>query len=233
MKKSFGSYFAGWLAVLALFNVITFVTPHEIGGVSKFTTLFWIGYAFITLFFIGQLVCAYFVISSGSMQKNFYNIPLFSISIIALISMLVIGGLCMAIPAIPTWVGIILCFIVLVINVLSVVKATVAISAVNQVDKNIKTKTLFIKMLTVDAQVLTTKASDETILTLTKKVYEAVRYSDPMSDDALTSVEDRISDKFRDFSAAVEGNNAETAEACSKELLSLISERNAKCKILK
>ena len=179
MKKSFGAYIVGWLAAFGLFNVITFVTPNEIGGVSKFDTLFWISYAFISLFFIGQLACAYFVFRAGSLQKTFYNISLLKISVSALIAILIVGGLCMAVIQIPEWIGIIACSIVLAISIISVVKATVAISAVTEIDKKIKTKTMFIKMLTADAQVLLTKAEDEQVMALAKKVYEAIRYSDP------------------------------------------------------
>ena len=35
MKKSFGIYSIVWAICLAVFNVITFVTPNEIGGVRK------------------------------------------------------------------------------------------------------------------------------------------------------------------------------------------------------
>lgn len=233
MKKSFRLYIIGWLAALGLFNVITFITPNEIGGISKFDTLFWISYAFITLFFIGQLACVYFVFRANSLQKTFYSIPLFKISITALVSILVVGGLCMSVIQIPEWIGIIACSIVLTVNVIAVVKATMVINAVSENDKKIKPKTLFIKMLIAEAQALMAKTNDEQMLEITRKVFEAIRYSDPMSDSALCSVEEKISDAFKDFSMAVEINSIEAAETASATLLSLISERNAKCKILK
>ena len=233
MKKSFGAYIIGWLAALGLFNVITFVTPNEINGVSKFDTLFWVAYAFITLFFIGQLACAYFVFRADSLQKTFYNISLFKITISALIAILVVGGLCMAVIQIPEWIGIIACSIVLTISIIAVVKATMAISAVSEIDKKNKTKTLFIKMLTAEAQALMAKTDDEQLQGIAKKVFEAIRYSDPMSDSALCAIEDKISDTFKDFTVAIESNSIEAAQSSSKALLSLIGERNAKCKILK
>ena len=54
MKKSLKFYAIVWALCLAVFNVITFVTPNEIGGVSKFCGSFWGGYIFITVAFIGQ-----------------------------------------------------------------------------------------------------------------------------------------------------------------------------------
>ena len=233
MKKTFGAYAVGWLAALGIFNVITFVTPNEIDGVSKFDTLFWIAYAFITLAFLGQLACAYIMFRGDSLQKTFYNISLYRISMAALVLMLVVGVFCMSIIPIPTWIGIILCSVALAVNVIALSNAELAIVAVSDVDKKIKTKTMFIKMLTADAEALMAKTENEQLRATALKVYEAVRYSDPMSDDALAGVENQMSDRFAAFSAAVCAGDADTAEALSKELLALISERNTKCKILK
>ena len=57
-------------------------------GASKFVGAFWTGYIFITLAFIGQLVCSYFALKAESLQKMFYNIPLITISYTGLIVML-------------------------------------------------------------------------------------------------------------------------------------------------
>lgn len=233
MKKSFGLYAIGWLAALGLFNVITFVTPNEIHGVSKFDGLFWVAYALITIVFIGQLVCAYFAFRADSLRKTFYNISLIRVSLSALIAILVVGGLCMAVIQIPTWVGIIACCILLAVNIIAIVRTAAAIQAVSDVDTKVKSKTLFIKLLTAQAQALMARAGDEPLQETARTVYEAIRYSDPMSDPALAAVEDKISCAFRDFSAAVETGSAEVAQASSKTLLALIGERNATCKILK
>ena len=78
MKKTFNYYSICWLISLAVFNVIAFVTPNEIAGISKFTGAFWVGYIFITLAFIGQLGCAYNAFKAENLKKLFYNIPLIS-----------------------------------------------------------------------------------------------------------------------------------------------------------
>ena len=49
MKKNFKLYAICWAILLALFNVIVFVSPAEAMGLSKFGGAFWAGYLFITL----------------------------------------------------------------------------------------------------------------------------------------------------------------------------------------
>ena len=79
MNKRIRTYAVIWAILFALFNVISFVAPNEIAGANKFVGAFWNGYIFITLAFIGQLVCSYFAFKAESLQKMFYNIPLITI----------------------------------------------------------------------------------------------------------------------------------------------------------
>ena len=137
MKKSIGVYSVIWAICLAVFNVIVFVTPNEIGGVSKFTASFWVGYVFITVAFIGQLVCAFFALKAENIKKMFYRIPMISISYTGLILMLIAGGIFMAIPTLPEWIGIIVCAIILAFNAIAVIKATAAAEVVGGIDEKL------------------------------------------------------------------------------------------------
>ena len=232
MKKRVSLYLAAWAVLLALFNVIAFVSVGW-SGQEKYTSSFWIGYTFITAMFIGQLICSIMAFKADSAKKLFYNISLIKISYAGLICSFIFGGLCMLISPLPYWVGVILCAIVLVANVLSVVKATAAVEEIERVDEKIKEQTFFIKSLTVDADTLMASAKSEAVKAECRKVYEAIRYSDPMSHDALASVEAQITIQFHALSEAVEGDDADLVVAIVKNLMVLIEDRNKKCKLLK
>lgn len=232
MKKIFKVYSLIWVILLALFNVISFVSVGW-AGISKYTPSFWIGYTFITASFIGQIVCAYFAFKDDDIKKTFYNVSLISTSYTGLILSFVFGGLCMIISPLPYWVGIILCAIVLAFNIIAVIKASAAVDIVSKIDNKVKTKTFFIKSLTVDAESLIARAKNETIKAECKKVYEAVRYSDPMSNDALASIEGDITIKFSKFSEAVISEDSETVVTLADEIIIFLGDRNKKCKLLK
>lgn len=232
MKKVFKFYSVIWAVLLALFNVISFVSVGW-AGISKYTPSFWIGYAFITLSFIGQIVCAYFALKDNDIKKTFYNVSLIAVSYTGLILSFIFGGLCMIISLLPYWVGILLCAIVLGINVIAIIKASAVVDIVSSIDEKAKESTFFIKSLTVDAESLMSRAKSETIKAECKKVYEAIRYSDPMSNGALVSIESEITIKFSNFSDAVVSDKFNVASECATELVILIDERNKKCKLLK
>ena len=233
MKKSIGVYSVIWAICLAVFNVIVFVTPNEIGGVSKFTASFWVGYVFITVAFIGQLVCAFFALKAENIKKMFYRIPMISISYTGLILMLIAGGIFMAIPTLPEWIGIIVCAIILAFNAIAVIKATAAAEVVGGIDEKVKTQIFFVKSLTADAQSLMASAKSDELRTEAKKVYEAIRYSDPMANDALAELDIQIKRQFNAFSDAVKAEDDELAKETADALAEIIERRNQECKLLK
>lgn len=233
MKKNFIYYSIIWLISLLIFNVVVFVSPNEAGGMTKFGGAFWTGYVFITIAFLGGLACAYKAFRSENLKKVFYNIPLISISYIGLVAMLVVGTACMAIPNLPNWLGAIICLVVLAFTAISIIKASVAEGIVEDIDEKVKAHTQFIKMLTLDSESLMTSATSAELKTEAKKVYEAIRYSDPVSDCASKDVENQIRNGFKAFSDAVRGEDLEVAKAVGAELQVLIDSRNKECKLLK
>lgn len=233
MKKTFGYYSIIWALFLAIFNVIVFVTPNEAGEISKFGGAFWVGYIFITFAFIGQLAVSYLVFKAENLQKLFYKIPLFRISWTGLVLTLIFGALCMAIPNLPNWIGIIACFIVLGFNAISLIKANTAADIVDEIDSKVKAKSAFIKTITADAEILLNNTQNANLKAEAKKVYEALRYSDPMSKAELVETEEKIEKAFADFKNTVDNEDCALASATADELLSLIDIRNKKCRLLK
>ena len=139
----------------------------------------------------------------------------------------------MVISPLPYWVGIILCAIVLAFVAIAVVKATIAIDVVSQIDEKVKVQTFFVKSLTVDAEGLLARAQNDEIKLECKKVYEAARYSDPMSNDVLAATESQISIKFSELANAVVENDLELVKKLAGETVILLDDRDKRCKLLK
>lgn len=232
MKKRIGLYSVVWVILLALYNALAIISV-KMTVQEKYTSTFWVVYAFTTLMFVGQYICTLFAFKADSANKVFYRISLIKTSYAGLVCSLIFGGISMIISPRFYWVGVALCVIVLAANIFSVIKATGAIVEVERVDEKVKEQTLFIKSLTVDADTLMTSAKSEAVKAECKKVYEAIRYSDPMSSNALASVEAQITIQFHALSEAVESDDADLVVAIAKNLTVLINDRNKKCNLLK
>ena len=233
MKKSFKTYAIAWAVMFVLFNVICFATPNETAEYVKFGGAFWSGYAFIVIAFIGQLLCAYNAFKAENSTKMFYNLPIITISFTGLILTLIFGGACMIIPGLPNWVGIIVCMIIFAFCAVSVIKAGVAADVVEQIDKKTAEKTSFIKSMTVKCENITARAKSDDIKKECKRVYEAVRYSDPVSADELAEMEAEIERKLDEFKNAVEADNADNVKALAGDVVNLLKIRNSNIKSMK
>ncbi len=230
MTKTFKIYLVIWLIAVIIFNTVTFASPM----VSNiFFGVFWIGYIFIMLAFVGQLICSYIAFKGENLQKMFYNISLVLISYISLFITIIVGTICMAIPMFPISFGTVACVTITGISATIILLTCFVIDVVSSIDNEIKTKTFTIRTLTIDAEHLIVEAKDDDIKSICKKVYESLRYSDPMTNIYLSDINEEIQREFSAFETSVINNDVDMAKLISSELLNMIDKRNKKCKQLK
>ncbi len=219
-------------------GVETIIIPKSVTNINgklstgRYDLTFLIG---MLMAFIGTVIAAAFVLTLKveTKEKMFLTVSQFRTTYIVAILSLVLSGIYLFIAIVPDWMVYIGFVLVYGLAAISILKAKVAVSVVAGIDEKIKVQTFFIKSLTVDAEHLMNTAKTTELKTLAKKVYEAVRYSDPMSNAILVEVEDKIQNGFIDFENAVNSEDFELASSTADELLSLIDIRNKKCKLLK
>lgn len=160
------------------------------------------------------------------------NIPVIKITFTGMIISMVIGVVCMVIPSVSVVAIIVIEYLILAFMGISVLKANATAEIVNDVGEKVKEKTQFIKLATVDAQNLMNSAKSESVKSACKKVYEALRYSDPMSSEALAREEAEIADKMAELSSAVTSDNDDSAESISNEITALVKAKiiSVKCR---
>ena len=233
MKKTFKYYALIWFILLAVFNAVVFLVRPVIQGFDiQYDGRFWIAWAFIIGAYIGNLLCAFHAFKSENLRKFFLNVSLISVSYTGLILMLIFGAGLMLIPDCPAWIAAIVCLLILAFTAIAVIKAEAAAEIAGNLDNTIQSQTLFVKSLTADAESLFSHAATPESKAACKKVYETVRYSDPMTSDALAGIESQITLKFNEFSNAVNAGT-DRIGTLANELVVLISDRNTKCKLLK
>lgn len=164
--------------------------------------------------------------------STFFGVPASYSGIVTYILLIILSILELVLKfkiAIPCVIAV----IIIVISSIKLVKICFAVDTVQNLDEKVKVQTFFIKLLTIDAQTLVQEARTDEVKQIAKKVYEAIRYSDPMSNEALANSESSITLKFKEFEEAVINDDTDLALESSKELLVLINDRNQKCKLLK
>ena len=89
------------------------------------------------------------------------------------------------------------------------------------------------RMAIVEAENILARATTAEVKAETKKVYEALKYSDPMSNSTLLEIDVQIEKQFIAFADAIKTEDIDLAKEIAKALIELIEKRNQKCKLLK
>ena len=217
-------------------GIKTIVIPESVTEIktdlytSRYDVNFIIG---LVLALLAAIISCVFVatLKVDTKEKMFLTIPQIRIAFISLILGLIISGVYLFVAPKPI---VIVGFVAIYgISAALVLFGKTAAKEVSRIDEKVKTQTFFIKALTVDADTLVSQAQAPEIKAQVSKVYEAIRYSDPMSNEALSGAETQITLKFNELQNAVAENDVTAVQTISNELLILIKDRNSKCKLLK
>ncbi len=236
MKKAFKYYVIAWAIMFVLFNIVVIALPKEFSilgvGYEKLGGLSWVTLIVMELSFVLQLVFTAVAMNQNKLSGTFYRIPLIRLSHGCVVLTLIVAVLAMLV-FVPSWIPLALTVLILVMYAMALLKAAAAAELVEGVDAKTRARTSFIRDLTADADSLLSRAKSEPVKAACKKVFEALRYSDPVSAYGLVDVEERIKNEFDAFTDAVIADNAEATTASADELLILIRERNQKNKASK
>ena len=226
-KRNLLIYGVVWALCLAVLNLAAFLSPNEIGGESKFGATFWVAYGVVTAAFIGHLICAVVAFRAKSPVRFFYRIKGEAYTLGS--GTLIVGAVFVSIPALPDWIAIVVSVAVLAFDAIAVMQSVAVADAVSDLDDAITENTFKMRELIADAEDLLHTVPEECRETA-KRVYEALRYSDPVSAPGTEEAEDRIATQFYAFrDSALEGDH-ELAPRLADALFGLIEDRNRLCK---
>ena len=221
MKKKVMAYSVLGI-VFALFNVLAFVIPTEK------TATFWIAYAFSVVAFGLQIGIWNFAFKGAETRKSkFLGIPLISVGARYLVVQVIAFVVFMAFPFLPSWIPIVVCSVILGISAICLIGTETGREEINRVEEKVEKKVFYIKSLQVDIELLAESENDPDIKAELLKLADKIRFSDPMSSDALAKIETEILEKVSEL------KTAENKLAIIAATSALVAERNKKAKILK
>lgn len=220
-------------------GITTVQIPESVTSIdTKFTSARYTAY-FYTAIIILAVGYAFSIASTFvgfKMQQNaegtFYGVPFVYSGLSTFILVAILSGISIFVGVSPLLQAII-AIVIFACALGKLLKKSVARELIVERGEQVKKQTQFIKMLSADAQTLNSTVKSDTAKELTQKVYETIRYSDPMSTDALLDIEKSIQEKFDEFESCVNKDDVDNAKIVADELISLIKKRNNRCKVLK
>lgn len=195
------------------------------------TAVFWFSFAF-TLIAFGVTAYALYMafLKKPDARSRFYGFPIAKIGVIYGGVQLVLGLLMMALGKwVPVWVAVLLYAVLLGAAVIGLVSADAVVEEIHVQDKKLKKNVAFMRALQSQVNQMASQCS----LPEVKQFSEDVRYSDPVSSDALAEIERDLFAAVEELQAAIVDGDNGAALQLVKKADNLLKERNRLCKLNK
>ena len=225
------------LVILGIIFIVYNVVLFALCGFNDHGVAFWISWAFMMVAFATLALSVGFIGKRVMILRDWlFGYPLIKHSFIYIIFELVLSTLFIVLDGLMLvkWViAFSLQFIALGVYLVFAVSCLIAKEAIDNVNTKVKDKKTFIRLLKVDADILVDACNDPDAKKKFSDFAEMVRYSDPMSSEALFELEKEISYCITLANEKIKQNSKDEAlELCQKASL-LLTERNKKTKALK
>ena len=222
MKKNSSKGYAILGILLVLVSVLAFTVP-----LAK-ATAFWISYAFTVIAFVAQIIIWKSALGrTEALKSKFLGFPVIHIGIVYLVVQIIAFSVFLFIPTLPIWSAVVACAVVAGVSAVCMIASDVSRSEIERVSATVQKKTLFIKKLQTEVELQADAETDIATKSALTQLAEKIRYSDPMSDEQIVDIENRIAAKIAELKSSTD------KVKIINELNSLLDERNRKIKILK
>lgn len=215
----------GVAVLLILYILIALLIPFV------HTAVFWVSFVFTLVAF--AVVSAALYIAFGKhpgAKSKFYGVPIARVGVIYGIVQLVAGLILMGIGLwVPVWVAVMIYAIALGVAAIGLISADAVREEIQRQDVKLKKDVSFMRNLQSKVCQMATQCDVPEL----KKFAEDIRYSDPVSSDAIGDIEQELAAAVEELQAAVVDGDSESVAQLCRKASAVLSERNRLCKLNK
>jgi len=215
-----------FIVLFVVYNMMVFVIPF------KKTDIFAIVYVFALISIIAFAVSYFFAFDTAkTLKSKFLSFPIFQVGSIYVVTQLSLSTVFMILTSFITiyrWIAIAPCVLILAAAIIKTMTIEVARDKMENIAIKQKINTSFIRSLQVGLEALSERVSDEMLKLKLADLSEAVKYSDPVSNNALSEIESKMETIFSQIKAAIYAGQ-DDVESQIDELNNLLTERNKMC----
>ena len=229
MKKDTIRGIAALGILLILYILIAFLIPFVK------TAVFWVSFLFTLIAFGVVAVSLYMAfVKNPDAKSKFYGFPIAKIGVMYGGTQLLAGLIFMALGLwIPVWAAVLVYALLLGAAVIGLISAEAVAEQIHVQDSKLKKDVALMRTLQSKLNQMAAQCDDPDAASAVKKFAEELRYSDPVSSDALADIERDLTAAVEELqSAIVDGDSAATKQLCRKAS-GILAERNRLCKLNK
>lgn len=222
MKKNTVRTAVVWLILLAVYHVIVFAVPFTHNGA------FWLSYVFALAAFAVLGAATYLgEIKGEGVKSKFYGFPILRLGAVYFAVQIVLSLIVMAVAVVKIWVALVVYVILLGAAAIGLIAADAMREEIQRQDVKLKKDVSFMRNLQSKVCQMATQCDAPEL----KRFAEDIRYSDPVSSDALGDIEQELAAAVEELQAAVVDGDGESVAQLCRKASAVLSERNRLCKL--
>lgn len=213
---------------LAVFSVIAFVIPFPKN------TVFWIAYVCGIFAILFQLYIFKSSFGKADARSRFYGFPIARLGIYYLVIQLVVSIIEIALSKfLPTWVVILINVLILAIALIGCITTETMRDEIAAQDVKLKKSVSNMRELQSLTASLVNQTDDAELKKSLQKVADEFRYSDPLTSDKTSALEENMHSQIGDLQQALVDSDVDGAKTLCTKLLDCLRERNRICSVNK
>ena len=215
--------------VLIVFSVIAFALPF------KMNSLFWLSYLFGILAIVVQVYVLKIAFhGTDSVKSKLYGFPIAQIGIIYMTVQLALSLIFIALAEVaPIWIAVILYVLALAAAAIGFIGADAMRDEIERQDVKMEKDTSCIITLRSLVYPLAGKCADADAIDALKELADEFRYSDPVSNATLKTIEVKLDTAVAKLQEIVSTGKTEEIKSECKKVSELLTERNRLCRLNK
>lgn len=229
MKKDMIRWGSGLGVLLVLYILVAFLIPFV------HTATFWVSFIF-TLIAFGVVAAAFYIafIRNSDAKSKFYGFPIAKIGTIYGLVQLIAGIIFMALAAyVPVWVAILVYAIALGAAVIGLISAEAVAEEIHNQDAKLKKDVTLMRSLQSKLNQMAAQCDNPDAAAEVKRFAEEMRYSDPVSSEALADIEADLASAVDELQAAIVDGDSNAVKQLCRKASAVLAERNRLCKLNK
>ena len=229
MKKDTLRWGIGIGIVFVLYTLAAFLIPFV------HTAVFWVSVAFTFVAF-GVVAAAIYTafVKNPDAKSRFYGFPIARIGVIYGAVQLAVGILFMALAAIlPVWAVVLVCSILMGSAVIGLISAEAVVEEIHVQDVKLKKDVSLMRGLQSKVHMMAAQCDHPDAADAVKALAEELRYSDPVSSEAIAEIEAELCAAVDVLQAAIADGDSNAAKQICRRASGILAERNRLCKLSK
>ncbi len=229
MKKDTMRWIIGLGVLLVLYILVAFLIPFV------HTPTFWVSFLF-TLIAFGVVAASLHIafIKNPNAKSKFYGFPIAKIGAIYGLAQLLAGLVFMALAAfVAVWVAVLVFAIALGTAVIGLISAEAVVEEIHVQDRKLKKDIALMRSLQSKVNQMAAQCDNADAAAEVRKFAEELRYSDPVSGDALAEIEADLSAAVDELQSAVVDGDSNVIRLLCRKASAVLAERNRLCKLNK